>query len=437
MRLSRRSFLSGTAALLATPSVAKPRAARNVVFIIIDDLLSVSFHRRKFGVSIQTPNLNRLMKQGAYFSNAFASTAMCSPSRAAILSGKNAFKNGVHQNSHVWDFDLWATFPGRLAANNYHCFMYGKVVHAVGSPPENWVSLGICEEAIGPGPDNPHQLSTEDPAVCDMAIARLQSLRGMQPWLLMVGLGGPHVPHGEIPEFLDLYPQEAIIPQDWSGEPPSCIPARQRGWMDEFSQMEASGQVPAYIQAYLADVTAMDEQLGRFLDALDLYAPSALVVLTSDHGYALGAHDIHGKFTLWDEAGRAPLVVRHPSYPNAGVNIPQTVSLLDIGPTIFRHAGLTVPTEWDGEPLQPYIRNLSLNRTSGTLMTMTESVSFRNNRYRISRYTCGAIELYDQLNDPDSTVNLAFKPGYETLTNTLLAKLDNRVTAWKGKPQGE
>lgn len=196
--------------------------------------------------------------------------------------------------------------------------------------------------------------------------------------------------------------------------------------------LEPSGKVRELIQGYLADVIAMDRQLGRLLNALDTYALNPIVVLTSDHGYSLGHHDALYKFTLWDDAGRAPLVMRYRGCP-AGLTIPETVSLLDIAPTFLHRAALNIPDEMDGDSLFPLINNPAVRRTSGAMTTMGESLSFRDNRYRITRYAPGGeLELYDQLADPDARDNIADDPAHSALKDAMLAKLEDRYAEWTG-----
>lgn len=398
----------------------------NFVFVIIDDLLSVAYNRTRFGVHIKTPNLNLLMMGGVSFSNAFCSTALCNPSRTSILTGQNPFKTGVHDNVQNWEehIDPWDTFPGILKTNGWRCFAYGKITH------RNviiWQTSGICEESYRPnnGP-NCDQLTV------DAAINRVTSdlvINTAAPWLMMVGLRGTHSPVGENTDHLAHYPLASITPIDWSGDaPPAC--GMDGTGQAEFSAMEAGGQVPAFIQGYLADVTAMDAQLGRLMTALDATALKFTLVLCSDHGYSLGDHDTVEKFTLWDEAGRSPLVIRYPNGP-VGLKIPETVSLLDIAPTILHRAGIAKPAEVDGLSLMPYIKDPTLKRTNGAMTSMGNSVSFRDNRYRVSRYEpCGTIELYDQVADPESRDNLADDPANDTLKATMLAALDAQLAEW-------
>lgn len=418
---NRRQVVFGGAAALMSMAGPANAGQQNILFICIDDLISVTYNRNRFGVHIRTPNLNRLMTQGVSFSNAFCSTALCNPSRTAIFTGQNPFKTGVHDNATDWEtkVNLNGTFPGILQNNGWRCFSYGKMTHRNFGV---WQDRGICEESYRPknGPNDDRDTVNE-------AIRRIRTdlmSRRDVPWLLMVGLRGPHIPNAEHPQLLSRYPLDQIQPVEWDGDgPPSCLN------LDGY-EVDPE-EVKLHIQAYFADVTAMDRELGRLMTAADLSGLKFTVILTSDHGYSLGDHDVFYKFTLWDEAGRAPLIIRYPGSQKA-LSIPDVVSLLDIAPTILHRCGIPIPPRFDGQSLMPIVKGYpSVRRTDGTLTTMNDSVSFRDNQYRVTRYKpCDEIELYDQIADPESRDNLADDPANDALKATMLAKLDARLAEW-------
>src|SRR5687767_4009576 len=212
--ISRRAFLAAPAALgLSTRADA---AQRSFVFITIDDLLSVVHHRERYGVRIRTPNLNRLMQRSLSFANAFCSTPLCNPSRTAIVSGRNPWKTGVHDNATPWweKVDPWDTFPGLLRQAGWRCFMHGKITHDHGGV-DLWKTSGICTEA------RLHR--RDDRLIVDASIARLNdeaAKRFAAPFLLMIGLCDPHFPWDSPEEFSRPYPIDRIVPLDWEGDPP-------------------------------------------------------------------------------------------------------------------------------------------------------------------------------------------------------------------------
>lgn len=239
----------------------------------------------------------------------------------------------------------------------------------------------------------------------------------------------PHGPHGEAVDFLSYYPQSEIVVPQWEGDapPPGIVPN-----YDRYPAIEARGAMPERIQGYLADITAMDRQLGLVLN--ELAGLNYVLILCSDHGLHMGHHDAVAKFTLWDDAARSPLIVYYANV-TPGLVIPEPVSLLDIAPSFLQKAGIPKPSQMDGESLIRYINKYPMKRPSrGAMTTMNDSVSFRSERYRITRYalTDGSYsyELYDVVADPDATTNLALDPQNNPLRDALLAKLDAKLAKW-------
>jgi arylsulfatase A-like enzyme len=416
--IDRREFIIGSsaAAMFPLPAIAQPKGP-NFLFIIIDDLLSVVYSRTRYGTPILTPNLDALSAGALRFDNAFASTALCGPSRAAILSGQNPFKTGIHNNQQKWFLHLETNelFPVIMSAAGWDVSIFGKIVH---NNPERLVPF--CSRVF-------HSGNTEyenDDEIVRQAISHLNVVK--RPFMMMVGLRAPHGGGGRHPEHYPLFPLHRIDPVDWSGEPP--ITQALDGWLqkgvEKFERHENQDTLALKIRNYLASVKAMDDNLGVLLGAI---SDDTIVILTSDHGYALGEHDFIGKFSLWDEAGRAPLVIRY--LQSAGV-VTDVVSLLDIAPTVLRMAGLPIPETMDGWHLGEFSVNPLANRQRGAMTSMGGSLSLRRNRYRITRYSDGNIELYDQISDPLSLDNLVNNNGYRRKTEKMMVKLQEHARVW-------
>ena len=92
-----------------------------------------------------------------------------------------------------------------------------------------------------------------------------------------------------------------------------------------------------FVQAYLASVASVDEQIGKILDTLDGtgLSQNTIVILTSDHGWGMGEKDYLYKNSLWQESTRIPLIIRSPGTSQAGAFSTQPVSLIDLYPTLI------------------------------------------------------------------------------------------------------
>ena len=414
MTIDRRKFLVGAAAGLVAPAVAAAERRPCLVLVVVDDLLSVVHDREHYGPVVRTPALDSLMAEGVTFTNAFAATALCNPSRTAFLTGINPLRTRVHRNRDDWWelVDPSLTFPAALRQAGYSVYSYGKVSHG---DHEIWTRTGIAEESL-------HEW--DDRATVDAALAA--PLR--EPWLLMVGLINPHEPLKSPAKFYEDYPLAEITPPTWSGDAPppevAYDPRRQ------FARLVARGQLDDYVRGYLANVAEMDYHLGRLLAFLRKKTPRPHVLLTSDHGYHLGDHDAVGKFTLWDEGARAPLVVAAPGGP-AGLRVGAVASLLDVAPTFLDWAGLPLPARLDGVPLGPdYVGRgyaLTISHVDGAT-----DASLRTRRWRATRYAGGEVELYDQVADPRSADDLSDLASLAPRRRALLDRLDAELRRWRG-----
>ena len=174
-----------------------------------------------------------------------------------------------------------------------------------------------------------------------------------------------------------------------------------------------SGQWKQAVQAYSSAVSFVDGLVGEVLEALSHtpYADNTLVVVLSDNGYHLGAKQRWRKMTLWEEATRVPLVIKH-SDRLKPARVYEAVSLIDVYPTLLELTGLSGPGHaMDGVSLVPA---MSGNERPGGRFAMQAwggAVALRDRRYRYISYRAGGEELYDHRSDPMEHTNLLASPG--------------------------
>ncbi len=288
------------------------------------------------------------------------------------------------------------------------------------------------------------------------AVRRLNELaenRSDQPFFMGVGFIRPHTPLVVPKRFFDAFPLEEIsLPETLAGDVDDTFAQSIRGLPQGkepssertadmgtrlYTDLVASYQRPdeglkRFIQAYLASVASVDEQIGRILDALDRTGlnENTIVVLTSDHGWGMGEKDYLYKNSLWQESTRVPLVIRAPGVTHSKGVCRQAVSLIDIYPTLIDLCALTGDTKksdaghaLDGHSLKPLLANPESGQWSGPDEALTalykwrmkydptqESYSLRSQDWRYIRYENGKEELYRVSDDPHEWHNLAGRP---------------------------
>ena len=254
----------------------------------------------------------------------------------------------------------------------------------------------------------------------------MQSKRG-QPFFLGVGFFRPHTPYVAPRKYFEMYPlKEMRLPYAPKGDrddiPPAAFahncPVPNYG-LDELTLRKA-------LQAYYATISFVDAQVGRLMAALKRLklADNTIVVLWSDHGYHLGEHNgIWQKRTLFEQASRAPLIIRAPGASGNGTVCRRIVEFVDIYPTLTDLAEVKSPTALEGRSLRPLLDN-PLAKWDGHAITQVlrpadkrlanpvMGRSIRTERWRYTDWAEGdsGVELYDHASDPMEFNNLALEP---------------------------
>ena len=167
------------------------------------------------------------------------------------------------------------------------------------------------------------------------------------------------------------------------------------------------------VQGYLASITYADGQIGRLLDALDKRpdGDKTVIVMWADHGWHLGEKQHWRKFSLWEEAGRVPMVFIVPGLTKPETRCERTVRLLDIYPTLADVCGLPLGEQLEGKSLRPLLADPAVAWDRPVVTTHgRNNHAVRSERWRYIRYADGTEELYDHQNDPMEWTNLAGDP---------------------------
>lgn len=435
-----RQTLTLVAATLMFACLAGADAADkpNVLFIAIDDLNDwigcLGGHPQA-----KTPNIDRLAERGVLFTNAHCQAPICNPSRVSLMTGARPSTTGIYLLSPT-DFrkatPLLAnaaetpTIPEHFAANGYATLGCGKIYHG-NSSRETFREYGP-KAASGPFPKQklnypqgvklwdwgrfPERDEQQgDVAVAEWAVDKLQDTHE-KPFFLAVGFFRPHVPLYAPEKWWDLYGDAADIK----------LPPSHAVNIDEFARkLTHSGLAPRHewmlahqqwrraVHAYLACVSFVDHQVGRVLDALETspHADDTVIVLWSDHGWALGEKQRWAKRSLWERSTKVPLIVAAPGF-SGNRRCAEPAGLIDIYPTLCDLCDLTKPQQLEGASLLPSLRDTDARRSPAVTTFYRGNHAVRSKRWRYIRYSNGSEELYDHRNDRTESRNLASDPLY-------------------------
>ncbi len=448
--IDRRKLLQGLSATAASTALgsgalscagksgkvaAAADASRpHILFISIDDLNDwvgiLGGHEK-----VSTPNVDRLARRGMSFQNAHCAAPACNPSRTSTLTGIRPSTSGVYGNDQPWRRALpdAATLPQHLRTLGYRTLGCGKIFH-VGDP-QSW------DEAWPDGctwPDNGKRALPKDkPAngipgsknfdwgasrskrdgvhsddrVADWVIKQIEK-DWDQPTFLGCGFFRPHLPWYVPQSWFDAFPRDEVVLPAVTPNDLDDIPAagRRMARIEDHERIVNSGKWKDAVQAYMASCAFSDHQLGRVLDALHDSGKQrdTIVVLWSDHGWALGTKFHWKKFALWEECTRIPMVIAAPGLTTKASSSKGAVSLLDLYPTIVELAGGTSPDVVEGDSLVPLLRDPGMSWERPAVMTWgRNNHAVRGQRYRYIRYADGSEELYDHQVDDNEWRNLA------------------------------
>jgi arylsulfatase A-like enzyme len=422
----------------------------NICVIWIDDLIDVFTWRDTFGITIQTPNIDRLMGNGIRFSNAYATVPLCAPCRAELATGISAFRSGlvdlnrfwrdVHPPMAAWAFDL------RRAG--FRTFTTGKVDASYRPMPAEYARLLFHVDAAcadksdrtrlrdyldrGPGirgvnaPDDDGAQDDRfyDHAVASNAIAHLSRADPSRRHLFQLGFKHPHY-NLECPDrFYQMYDPAGIrwpdiaSEADYHGPQPGMAVYEAAyivngNWTPEKAGDNGWRQV---VRAYFAAISHVDFEIGRFLDALTAsdFGGNTTVILLSDNGFNLGNHDSFHKMSQWDSAAHVPLGLWSARFGGQGRVVDLPVSLHNLPSTVMDLAGLPRRANWpSGQSLLPLIDASfgAYDATKSPVTAVFGTLSVRPSvagltQYRYFRYPNGEEHVYDIATDPGETSNL-------------------------------
>jgi arylsulfatase A-like enzyme len=429
--------------LLAVEPLRAVDARPNILYIMADDHAAhaISAYGSKIN---KTPNIDRLAKDGIRFNQCLVTNSICTPSRAAILTGKYSHINGV---------PVFNTFDGKqptlakhLQKAGYHTGMIGK--WHLGSEPTGFDYWNVL-----PGQGVYHkpvffELGTRKvydgyvtDVTTDLALDFITKRPKDKPFFLMCHHKAPHRPwdpdekHRKLFENVEV-PYPETFNDDYKGKSAAAAEATMRIDRD-LTERDVKVKPPEgltgmdlkkwkyqrYMRDYLACVASIDDNIGRVLEYLEKngLADNTIVIYTSDQGFFLGDHNWFDKRFMYEESIKMPFLVRWPARIRPGSVNDGMILNVDFAPTLMDAAGEKVPDDMQGKSFLPLLKGEHPRdwRTSMYYRyyhypmhhRVQPHYGVRTEKYKLIYFNkINEWELYDLENDPKEMKNLYNDP---------------------------
>jgi len=390
----------------------------NILFIMADDHASKAISAYGHGIN-RTPHIDRLAEEGMRFDHCYVSNSICTPSRAAILTGTYNHVNGVMTLADSINNRL-PNVAKHLRTAGYQTAMLGK--WHLGEGPlhqptgfDHWAVLPGQGDYHDPvfheaGGETQHRGYATD-LITDMSLDWLAQRDRRRPFFLMCHHKAPHRPWENHPKYDGLYEQDIALPPTFDDDyrhraaaaaaakmriaddltyldlglvqpeggaevgerllptldvrklppwsPTLRLIDRRSGAAFTFTDVAAYNhfKFQRYIKRYLRTIASIDESVGRLLTYLDDdgLADDTVVIYTSDQGFFLGEHGWFDKRFMYEESFQMPFLVRYPRLAKARSANASMVSNVDFAPTFLELAGAPVPSYMQGRSIVPLL----------------------------------------------------------------------------------
>jgi len=463
---------AGIVALTGFNPSKNPRSVaaspKNVIFILADDHRydAMGFMGKFSG--LQTPNLDKMAATGAHVQNAFVSTALCSPSRASILSGQYAHTHQVVDNFAPLPPNT-KFFPMYLQKAGYKTAFLGKwhMGNADDAPQpgfDYWLSFKGQGQYYNPtfninGKQVTHKDGYTTDLLTDYAIEWMGKQDKNKPFFLYLSHKAVHADFqpakrhaGTYKDMPIRYPTSMYLTKSdtskiWgrnakdpeTGEVksnmkdmPNWVKNQRYSWHGVDYLYHGTISFNDFYRQYCETLLGVDESVGRVMKYLEDngLAENTLVIYMGDNGFSFGERGLIDKRHAYEESMRVPMLVSCPSVIKPKTKLTNVIQNIDIAPTILGYAGVATPPQMQGKSFLPLLKGQKAEWKDRAFYEYYWEYDYpqtptmfavRTDRYKyiFNHGVWDANELYDLQTDPDEINNLIRSPQHQTIAKDL------------------
>ena len=420
---------------------------------------------------VQTPNIDRLAKDGVRFENAFVSTSTCWVGRACLFTGCYERKHLYRARSGPLDPELCdSSYFAVLKLAGYRTGHLGKEHVTIST--ESAAAMFDVRRKIGrrpyfkKQPDGSERHETQ--ILGDWATEFLKDQPKDQPFCLQLSFNATHAEDGDKRPGIGHYPWPKVTNGMYEDQQMPLPRLRDPGIYQAqpdflkksinrqryFWRWDTPEKYQTNMRAYFRMISGIDHVVGRLVAQLEEQglADNTVIIYTADNGYYLGDRGFAGKWTHYEQSLRVPLIVHNPRLPEAkrGRVLSEIALNSDLASTMISMAGLPAPDAHTGRSLAPLVRGVEAPDWRTDFLceflavpgTIPRWEGVRGTDWTYARYYVNGAEkppfeiLHDLKNDPDQLTNLALNEKKASALNQMRARCD-KLIADAGPPMKE
>jgi arylsulfatase A-like enzyme len=428
----------------------------NIIFILTDDQRwnALGYEGNKI---IQTPEMDRLARAGAYFRNSFVTTPICAASRASILTG-------LYERTHGYTFQQGAlkvpyvkiTYPVLLKSSGYTTGFFGKLGVTIPGAEKMFDEADIYDR--NDKAPNRRGYYYKTIGADTVHLTRYTGYRAQEfiktnassdkPFCLSLSFSAPHA-HDPAPEQYfweeksnNRY-SDVIIPPPLLGEDKyfNALPKEVREGFNRLRwtwRFDTPEKYQKSVKGYFRMISEVDDEIGEIRKVLQEkgVAGNTVIIFMGDNGYFLGERQLADKWLMYDNSLRVPMMIYDPRM-NKHQDVTDMVLNIDIPKTILDLAGVKPPAEYQGNSLRCYVEGKKPKIIHKTVLfehlwnlpqiPSSEGVRTAKWKYFRYRFIVAPEELYDLEMDPLETKNLAKEHGFRKIIEKLRKDCDAQI----------
>ena len=428
----------------------------NIIFILTDDQRfdAIGYAGNKF---VQTPEMDDLAKSGTYFNTAIVTTPICAASRTSILTGLyERAHNFNFQTGNVRDEYMDNSYPRLLKDNGYYTGFYGKYGTRYNHLDKQFDEYESYDRNNRFKDRRGYYYKTIDKDTVHLTRYTGQkaldfldkNANGDKPFCLSLSFSAPHAHDGAPKQYfwqepLDAMLEDTTIPDPELGDDKYFL-AQPKIVRDGFNRLrwtwryDTPEKYQHSLKGYYRMISGIDLEIKKIRAKLKETGQdkNTVIIVMGDNGYFLGERQMAGKWLMYDNSIRVPLIVFDPRVNNHQ-DVDDMVLNIDVTQTIADLAGVTAPKSWQGKSLMPIVRKEKKSIERDTVLIehiwdfseIPPSEGVRTKKWKYFRYVNDKTieELYNLEKDPQEIKNLVGKRRYRKVLANLRAKTDELI----------